>query len=126
MNIDTPVPERLAPAAPGVVTAATRRPRLASGLLRGVTRFAGGTAIATAGLLAGAVAYGLTETWVSEDARINLSLGVSIAVWFTAGRSWFRPSRWPRLMVVFGVSLAVGILIGFAVTRYLRWIGVSL
>ena len=95
-------------------------------MVRGVARFVSGGAIAVAGLLGGAVAYGLTEPWLSPDTRVDLSFGVSIAIWFTAGKSWLRPSRWSRLIVVFGVSLAVGILFSIAVTRYLRWLGVPL
>jgi hypothetical protein len=105
---------------------AARAPAIARRLVRAVARFVSGGAIAVAGLLAGAVVYGLTESGLSPDARVDLSLGVSIAVWFTGGRGWLRPSRWPRLIVVFGVSLGVGILVSIAVTRYLRWLGVPL
>jgi hypothetical protein len=125
MNAHTPSAGR--PVAAALRRApAPRAPTIARRLVRAVARFVSGGTIAVAGLLAGAVVYGLTESWLSPGARVDLSLGVSIAIWFTAGMGWLRPRKWPRLIVVFGVSLGVGILVSIAVTGYLRWMGIPL
>ena len=125
MNFDTPVPHQ--PASAALRTAPPmRQPRLAARLLRGVARFVRGSAIAVAGVLGAGVGQVLTEPWLSPDARLSFGAGVCVAIWFTAGRSWLRPSRWQRLAVVFGLSFVAGVLLCLATLRSLRSLGISI
>jgi cell division septal protein FtsQ len=125
MNVDTPVPSQAAP--PHALRAApVTRPSRTSRLLRGVARFVSGSAIAVAGVLGAGVGQVLTEPWLSPDARLSFGAGVCVAIWFTAGRSWLRPSRWQRLAVVFGLSFVAGALLCLATLRSLRSLGISI
>jgi hypothetical protein len=76
--------------------------------------------VAVGGLLAGTLAWGLTEAWLNEHTRTNLSMAVAVGIWFTAGLGWLTPRKWPRLLVVFSLAGAAGWLLSEAVQRLVQ------
>ena len=56
---------------------------------------------------------------LADEIAIDLGIGITFAIWVTAGRAWLEPRKWPRLLTVFAVTAGVWLFILSPLVGYL-------